>query len=128
MTTKTERIRALNDQLRTTGQGGDLVVTRGIASLSLPSKVAIFDAVQAFDQFNPDNDPYGEHDFGLLEVAGQRIMFKIDYYDCSKLHRRGIRGCHISTIRPPSASPCLIKLKPSNRSLVNDVCQLSQMA
>jgi hypothetical protein len=83
MTTKTERIRALNDQLRTTGQGGHLVVTRGIASLSLPTKVAIFAAVQEFDQFNPDNDPYGEHDFRLLEVGGERIMFKIDYYDRS---------------------------------------------
>jgi uncharacterized protein DUF3768 len=81
MTTTTERIRALNDQLRTTGQGGDIVVTRGIAALDLSAKAAIFAAVQAFDQFNTDNDPYGEHDFGLLEVAGERIMFKIDYYD-----------------------------------------------
>lgn len=85
MTTKTERIRALNDQLRTTGQGGQLVVTRGIAALSLPAKVAIFAAVQAFDQFNADNDPHGEHDFGLLEVGGNRIMFKIDYYDRSMI-------------------------------------------
>ena len=81
MTTPTERIRALNDQLRTTGQGGDFVVTRGIASLDLRTKVAIYAAVQAFDRFTTDNDPYGEHDFGLLEVAGHRIMFKIDYYD-----------------------------------------------
>ena len=29
------------------------------------------------------NDPYGEHDFGLIEVAGHRVMFKIDYYDLS---------------------------------------------
>jgi hypothetical protein len=81
MTTPTERIRALNDQLRTTGQGGDVVVTRGIAALDLLTKAAIFAAVQAFDRFTTDNDPYGEHDFGLLEVAGHRIMFKIDYYD-----------------------------------------------
>lgn len=80
MTTTTERIRALNDQLRTTGKGGDIVATSGIAALSLPIKVAIFAAVQAFDRFTTDNDPYGEHDFGLLEVAGQRVMFKIDYY------------------------------------------------
>ena len=81
MTTPTERIRALNDELRTTGQGGDVVVTRGIAALDLLTKAAIFAAVQGFDRFSTDNDPYGEHDFGLLEVAGQRIMFKIDYYD-----------------------------------------------
>jgi hypothetical protein len=81
MIAQPERIRALNDLLRTTGQGGDIVVTRGIASFDLPTKVAIFAAVQAFDRFTTDNDPYGEHDFGLLDVAGERVMFKIDYYD-----------------------------------------------
>jgi Protein of unknown function (DUF3768) len=77
----TERIRALNDQLRTAGQGGDIVATRGIAALELPNKAAVFAAVQSFDRFTPDNDPYGEHDFGLIEVAGEQVMFKIDYYD-----------------------------------------------
>jgi hypothetical protein len=81
MTTTTERIRALNDQLRTTGQGGELVVTRGIAALKADAKVAIYAAVQTFDRFTTDNDPHGEHDFGLIEIAGERIMFKIDYYD-----------------------------------------------
>jgi len=83
MTTKAERVRALNDQLRTTGEGGQIVATRGIAALSLAAKAAIFAAVQTFDRFTPDNDPYGEHDFGLVEVAGERVMFKVDYYDRS---------------------------------------------
>jgi len=83
MTIKTERIRALNDQLRTTGQGGEVVVTHGVATLTLETKVAIYAAVQAFDCFTTDNDPHGEHDFGLLDVAGHRVMFKIDYYDRS---------------------------------------------
>jgi hypothetical protein len=81
MDTTTERIRALNDQLRTVGRGGNIVVTRGIAALDLSTKAAVFAAVQAFDQFSADNDPYGEHDFGLLEVCGERIMFKVDYYN-----------------------------------------------
>ena len=81
MTNQAARICALNDQLRATGQGGQIVVTHGIAELSLEAKVAIFAAVQAFDCFTSDNDPYGEHDFGSLEVAGERVMFKIDYYD-----------------------------------------------
>ena len=34
-----------------------------------------------FDRFDEDNDPYGEHDFGALEVEGERLFFKIDYYD-----------------------------------------------
>ena len=81
MNTTTARVRALNDQLRTTGQGGQLVVTHGIAALDLSAKAAIFAAVQEFDRFTPDNDPYGEHDFGALDVVGERVMFKIDYYN-----------------------------------------------
>ena len=37
-------------------------------------------AVQAFDAFGEDNDPWGEHDFGAVEVLGQKVFWKIDYY------------------------------------------------
>lgn len=40
-------------------------------------------AVSSFDNFTPDNDPYGEHDFGSVNVAGQHLFWKIDYYDPS---------------------------------------------
>ncbi len=30
---------------------------------------------------NPHNDPYGEHDFGAIDHNGQKIYWKIDYYD-----------------------------------------------
>jgi hypothetical protein len=83
MATQTERIRALNDQLRTVGKGGDIVVTSGIDTLDMKTKIAVFAAVQAFDAFTTANDPHGEHDFGQLMVAAERIMFKIDYYDRS---------------------------------------------
>ena len=83
MPSRTGRICALNDQLRATGCGGVVVVTRGIAALSGPVQAAIIAAVRRFDDFSVANDPYGEHDFGLIEVAGQRVMFKIDYYDPS---------------------------------------------
>jgi hypothetical protein len=42
---------------------------------------AALKAVAAFEGFNADNDPYGEHDCAALTVAGQRVLFKIDYYD-----------------------------------------------
>ena len=37
--------------------------------------------VQAFNDFNERNDPYGEHDFGAIEHDGQTVFWKIDYYD-----------------------------------------------
>ena len=30
--------------------------------------------------FSPGNDPYEEHDFGALQVAGRQLFWKIDYY------------------------------------------------
>ena len=81
MTDQTGRIRALNDKLRRTGTGGRVVLTAGIAALPPEAVAAVLLAVQVYDAFTPDNDPYGEHDFGLLEAAGERVMFKIDYFD-----------------------------------------------
>jgi hypothetical protein len=26
------------------------------------------------------NDPWGEHDFGAVEIDGEKVFFKIDYY------------------------------------------------
>lgn len=34
-----------------------------------------------FDTFTADNDPYGEHDFGAFDAGGEKIFWKIDYYD-----------------------------------------------
>ncbi len=43
----------------------------------------IMGKVQAFDQFGPDNDPWGERDFGSFEYEGQTVYWKVDYYDLS---------------------------------------------
>jgi hypothetical protein len=79
----TEAIRTLNDALRTTFEGGRVLVTQGVRALPLEVNAAALQAVQAFDAFTPENDPYGEHDFGSFELQGARIMWKIDYYDPS---------------------------------------------
>ena len=81
MTDQTARIRALNDELRRTGTGGRVVLTAGIAALPPEAVAAVLLAVQIFEEFSPENDPYGEHDFGLLEAVGVRVMFKVDYYN-----------------------------------------------
>ena len=76
-----ERVRALNDILRRTLSGGTLVFTPGLVALGRASQEVVLAAVAAFDRFDADNDPYREHDFGALEAAGERLFFKIDYYD-----------------------------------------------
>jgi hypothetical protein len=38
-------------------------------------------AIATFDTFTEDNDPYGEHDFGSIEIEGEKYFWKIDYFD-----------------------------------------------
>ena len=80
MNSTATRITALNDAFRKTAIGGQWYITRGIAALPALEQWAIMEKVRGFDTFTPDNDPYGEHDFGALEHQGQRIFWKIDYY------------------------------------------------
>src|SRR5215210_7026849 len=75
------RIRALNDDLRRSLAGGVLMMTAGVIALGRAKQMAILDAVAAFNGFDADNDPYGEGDFGALQVEGERLFFKIDLYE-----------------------------------------------
>ena len=80
--TKTDIIRRLNDTLRTgDSTDGKIMITSGVQALGAEFILAARQAVTAFDDFSEDNDPHGEHDFGSLEVAGQKLFFKLDYYD-----------------------------------------------
>lgn len=75
------KTRSLNDAFRQTLSGGRVVTT---ASLSdRPDLSLILDRVRHFTDFIEDNDPYGEHDFGAIDHAGERLFWKIDYYDRS---------------------------------------------
>jgi hypothetical protein len=75
------RIRALNDQLRTTLSGGQVMLTTGILALTEVQKSAVMRAVVQFSDFSIINDVYGEHDFGSIEIGEVKVMWKIDYYD-----------------------------------------------
>jgi len=77
------KIAKLNDLLRKEGIGGRVMITQGIQSLSADTRKNIFKAIREFSDFTKDNDPYGEHDFAALTVDGERINFKMDYYDKS---------------------------------------------
>ena len=80
---RAKKISALNDALRSSLASGRVVVTSGVAALDKRTQVEALRAVQAFNTFTPDNDPYGEHDFGTFKVAGHELFWKIDYYDQS---------------------------------------------
>src|SRR5271165_4513231 len=76
-----ERIRDLNDELRTTGIGGKTYLTRGLIEKGADFIAKATAAVRAFNAFSDDNDPWQEHDCATLDVDGEPVMFKIDYYD-----------------------------------------------
>jgi hypothetical protein len=83
MTSKTEAIRTLNDELRRTLVGGLAVMTPGVAALGPEAVARIVQTIAVFDDFCHANDPHEEHDFGMFEADGHKIMFKIDYFDSS---------------------------------------------
>jgi hypothetical protein len=84
MQTNTAEICRLNDAFRTTLTGGRLILTRGIAGR--PDTNAILERVRSFAEFDEDNDPHREHDFGGFEHAGATIFWKIDCYDSSMIN------------------------------------------
>lgn len=76
-----ERIRILNDTFRQSGSGGRIMITAGVQELGHAFIARALDAIARFDAFDADNDPYHEHDFGALTVEGEKLFFKIDYFD-----------------------------------------------
>lgn len=74
-------IRELNDQLRTTGVGGTILITRGIKERGETFVQVAIETMKTFADFSPENDPHAEHDFGSIKVEGEPLFWKIDYYD-----------------------------------------------
>lgn len=88
--TSTERIAQLNDALRErvglprdcVNRINEVVETLRISTLSQGVKAEIHKRVREFDDFESGNNPYGERDFGSIDVQGAgRVFWKIDYYD-----------------------------------------------
>jgi hypothetical protein len=74
-------IAELNDHLRRTFTGGKVLLTAAVAALEPSDQGEVLEKVRSFADFNPDNDPHLEHDFGVVSVEGERYFFKVDYYD-----------------------------------------------
>lgn len=54
---------------------GQTLATRTVAVS--PEFNAIIEQIRSFDNFDVSNDPYGEHDFGIVGT----VYFKFDYFD-----------------------------------------------
>lgn len=85
-------IARLNDELRQNllSPGHNRVVmTRGIADLigdtgqfvGYRRRAELLRLVRDYEDFSPDNDPYGEHDLGVFAFVDAHCFWKIDYYD-----------------------------------------------
>ena len=78
------KIAKLNDDLRQnlfTPGSNRVFVSATVSSLPYLERALLLDKVQKFNDFNPDNDPYSEHDFGRIEHNGINYFWKIDYYN-----------------------------------------------
>ena len=74
-------IATLNDKFRKSFIGGEVLLSAGIAAMSSEDKANIVSMVQNFNDFTEDNNVYGENDFGSFDYKGEKILWKIDYYD-----------------------------------------------
>ena len=61
-------------------------VTRGVHHLPPDAKMQILHAVRAYNDFTADNDPYGEHDFGVIELPNlPKVYWRIEYYEDARM-------------------------------------------
>ena len=85
---RTKRICRLNDEMRIGNfKHGTVVMTAGVQSLDDEWRAALVNGVGCIKDFSEDNDPHREHDFGSLEIKGNKFFWKIDYFDLEmKVH------------------------------------------
>ena len=59
--------------------GLNVVLTNKAAEL--PDIKELLYTVRSFNRFTQKDDPYGWHDLGYFDWKGQRVLWKIDYFD-----------------------------------------------
>ena len=80
-------IREHNDRFRAGDPEipGMLVATQGFTELlkedGTYDNTAVLKLIAEYNNFNQDNDPHGEHDFGSFELGGVVCYWKIDLYN-----------------------------------------------
>jgi hypothetical protein len=69
---------------------GKVVYTSGVQALGGIFFQQLMVAVMKFADFTEDNDPHGQHDFGIVTIAKEgvkiRVYWKIDLYDSVYQH------------------------------------------
>jgi hypothetical protein len=83
---KAEIIRTINDRCRSHFLGCQVMVTPSVQELSDADKAELLQAVRTFDKFGEDNDPHHEHDFGAIDLHGEKWFWKFDYYSSDMRH------------------------------------------
>lgn len=95
MTPNHATIAKLNDLFRKSPFDGELLhgqlyVTAGVNALPNELRQEALDGLMAFDTFTPDNDPWGEHDYGSFTLSnGQKVAFQFSYYADSTCKEAG---------------------------------------
>ena len=64
-----------------------VAVTASVEALPRERLAALLAKVRALDAFTEDNDPHGEHDFGVVDDGVARCLWKIDLYEATKVKR-----------------------------------------
>jgi len=75
------KIAALNDRARQRLDHCRWILTQGVLSCDPLTVAELLIAVEDFDAFTAHNDPYAEHDFGVITIEGTTFFGKFDYYD-----------------------------------------------
>lgn len=60
---------------------GQVLITPGVMALGLEFIALLQLTVAGFNTFTEDNDPHGDHTFGIVDLCGTRVFWKIDLYD-----------------------------------------------
>ena len=82
---QTQTICSLNDRFRQGDMNiqGKILITSGLNHLLAEQDreaSELLKKVQDYSDFDEDNDPHGEHDFGAFLFLGEKCFWKIDYY------------------------------------------------
>ena len=74
---RAKRIADLNDKFRKSlVTGGRTYMTAGVNAKGPEFVAKALIKVIAFDDFNADNDPHREHDFGSFELEGEKLFLE----------------------------------------------------